>query len=103
MTFSPHFGCRYFDPSPRFFFIDDLHGTICRIILPPNAPVRQVDSLPFPSKDESKRAACLRACNELHKKGALTDYLLPGVNEGKNEGSAICCSKSGNSNGRKFH
>lgn len=88
----------YFDPLPRFFFIDDLHGTICRIILPPNAPIRRVDSLPYSSKDQAKRAACLEACIELHKKGALSDYLLPGPDDRKKKGVATRDSKSDNNN-----
>ncbi|XP_020265696.1 endoribonuclease Dicer homolog 4-like isoform X2 [Asparagus officinalis] len=87
----------YFDPLPKFFFIDDIHGTICRVILPSNAPVRQVDSLPCSSKDEAKRAACLKACIELHKKGALTNYLLPGLDDGKRKILATNCSESQNS------
>lgn len=94
----------YFDPRPKFFFMDDLHGTICRIVLPPNAPIRRVNSLPYSSKDEAKRAACLKACIELHKKGAMTDYLLPGLNEGTKKGQATAthCSKSDNSNDECF-
>lgn len=83
LTFGSYFDCRYFDPLPKFFFIDDLQGTICRIVLPPNAPVRQVDGMPYSSKDEAKRASCLKACMELHKKGALTDFLLPDLNKRK--------------------
>lgn len=96
MTFNSHVDYRYFDPLPKFFFIDDLHGTICRIILPPNAPFRQVDSLPCSSKDEAKRAACLKACMELHKMGALTNYLLPGLDDENNKELAAHCSNSGN-------
>ncbi|XP_010932228.2 endoribonuclease Dicer homolog 4 isoform X2 [Elaeis guineensis] len=83
----------YFIPSPKFFYIDDINGTICRIILPPNAPIRQVESLPYPSKDEAKRNACLQACKELHERGALTDYLLPGLDDGKKNGSTMHHSK----------
>ncbi|XP_020109653.1 endoribonuclease Dicer homolog 4 isoform X1 [Ananas comosus] len=77
----------YFAPSLKFFYIDDSNGIICRMILPPNAPFRQVESLPCASKDEAKRNACLQACKELHEKGALTDYLLPGLSSGKKNGS----------------
>ncbi|XP_073000978.1 endoribonuclease Dicer homolog 4-like isoform X2 [Typha latifolia] len=78
----------YFTPAPKFFYIDDINGIICRIILPPNAPFREVDSLPCLSKDVAKRNACLKACEDLHERGALTDFLLPGIGPGKNEGSA---------------
>ncbi|PKA57540.1 Endoribonuclease Dicer like 4 [Apostasia shenzhenica] len=78
----------YFTPKPTFFYVDDNDGIICKLLLPPNAPLRQIESLPCSSKDEAKRAACLRACIELHEKGALTDFLLPGLNSLKNDGSA---------------
>ncbi|KAG0494006.1 hypothetical protein HPP92_005000 [Vanilla planifolia] len=89
---------KYFSPIPKFFFIDDKDGTVCRLILPPNAPLRQVDSLPCASKDEAKRAACLTACRELHERGALTDFLLPGfttrsINESASLPSMTVCSE----------
>ncbi|XP_042491944.1 endoribonuclease Dicer homolog 4 [Macadamia integrifolia] len=68
----------YFNPMPAFFYYDDAEGILCHIILPSNAPIHKVVSAPQPSKDLSKRDACLKACQELHKVGALTDYLLPG-------------------------
>lgn len=68
--------------------MDDKDGTICRVLLPPNASLRQVDSLPCASKDEAKRAACLNACIELHERGALSDFLLPGFSNTKNNESA---------------
>ncbi|KAJ3679169.1 hypothetical protein LUZ60_017180 [Juncus effusus] len=69
----------YFTPIPNYIYMDDLQGVICRIILPPNAAVRQVDSEPCPSKDLAKRNACLIACERLHDLGALNEYLLPDV------------------------
>lgn len=80
--------CRYFTPKPEFFFIDDLSGTVCRILLPANAPLHQVDGSPCSSKDDAKRNACLKACNELHERGSLTHYLLPSQDDGKKEVSA---------------
>ncbi|GJN27074.1 hypothetical protein PR202_gb15060 [Eleusine coracana subsp. coracana] len=68
----------FFIPSPAFFYVDDVEGVVCRLILPPNAPFRQVNGQPCPSKDEAKRDACLKACIKLHELGALTDFLLPG-------------------------
>ncbi|XP_068649428.1 endoribonuclease Dicer homolog 4-like isoform X2 [Aristolochia californica] len=67
----------YFTPKPLFVYSDDLNGTVCRIALPPSAPFREVYSSPYPSKDEAKRDACLKACQELHAAGCLSDYLLP--------------------------
>ncbi|RZC50978.1 hypothetical protein C5167_019405 [Papaver somniferum] len=70
-------GDEFFDPKPEFFYIDDPNGTICRIILPSNAPIHQVDGLAKPSKETAKKSACLKACEKLHEVGALTDHLLP--------------------------
>ncbi|XP_074579672.1 endoribonuclease Dicer homolog 4 isoform X2 [Curcuma longa] len=85
----------YFTPKPKFLYIDDLDGTICQIILPPNSPIREVDSLPCTSKDEAKRIACLKACEELHKRGALTNYLLPVPTAEEKDGSQ---TKNGSQN-----
>ncbi|XP_077223182.1 dicer-like 4 isoform X2 [Tasmannia lanceolata] len=85
----------HFSPKPEFFYFDDSGGTVCRIILPPNAPIRQIDSLPCPSKDEAKRIACLKACTELHARGALTNYLLPGSDDDTKEEFVERTSESG--------
>ncbi|XP_042508250.1 endoribonuclease Dicer homolog 4-like [Macadamia integrifolia] len=86
----------YFNPTPEFFYFDDLEGTLCHIILPSNAPIREVIGVSQPSKELAKRNACLRACEELHKLGALTDYLLPGQVD-EMEGLALPSSNSGRS------
>ncbi|KAK8962374.1 hypothetical protein KSP40_PGU009157 [Platanthera guangdongensis] len=88
---------KYFTPTPKFFYIKDRDGTICRLILPPNAPFRQVDSLPCASKDEAKRVSCLKACKELHERGSLSDFLLPGFSNAKSNGSVIHSVESINS------
>ncbi|KAL6221580.1 hypothetical protein ACLB2K_004976 [Fragaria x ananassa] len=67
----------YYVPSPEFYFLGDLEGTICHIILPSNAPMHQIVSAPQFSMEDAKRDACLKAIEELHKLGALSDYLLP--------------------------
>ncbi|KAM7472961.1 hypothetical protein LguiA_011144 [Lonicera macranthoides] len=67
----------YFDPKLQFFYFDDAEGTICSIILPTNAPIHQIFSSPQSSMESAKKDACLKACEELHKLGALTDHLLP--------------------------
>lgn len=72
---------RYFDPKPQFFYYDHENGTVCTITLPANAPIHQIASSPQPSTELSKKDACLKACEELHKVGALTDYLLPEKDE----------------------
>ncbi|XP_078438839.1 dicer-like 4 isoform X2 [Wolffia australiana] len=74
----------FFIPVPKFFFREDSAGIICCIYLPPNCPIHQVEGPPSASKQDAKRAACLKACIELHSVGALTDYLLPAT-KGKKE------------------
>ncbi|XP_078162667.1 dicer-like 4 isoform X3 [Carex rostrata] len=84
---------KYFTPSPNFYYMDDKSGIICRVVLPPNAALRQVDSEPCFSKDMARRNACLKACQMLHNLGALTDYLLPDV-ASKRKGSTMHSSES---------
>ncbi|KAI3524344.1 hypothetical protein L1887_02997 [Cichorium endivia] len=67
----------FFNPKPRLYYFDDAEGTVCHIILPANAPIHQVISLPQPSREAAKKDACLKACSQLHELGALTNYLLP--------------------------
>lgn len=67
----------YFDPKPAFYYFEDLGGTVCHISLPSNAPFTQITGKPQPSKEAAKKDACLIAIEELHKLGALSDYLLP--------------------------
>ncbi|GLU01387.1 hypothetical protein SLE2022_186970 [Rubroshorea leprosula] len=66
----------YFDPKPKFYYFDDLGGSVCHISLPSNAPFPQITSDPKSSNEAAKKDACLKAIEELHKSGALSDYLL---------------------------
>ncbi|KAF9614411.1 hypothetical protein IFM89_018556 [Coptis chinensis] len=77
----------FFIPTPEFDFEYDTKGTLCRVILPSNAPIHQVDCPPQSSKEKAKKIGCLRACKELHAVGALTDYLLPGQDDEPDERS----------------
>ncbi|XP_057508707.1 dicer-like protein 4 isoform X1 [Actinidia eriantha] len=67
----------YFNPQPKFSYFDDVDGRVCSITLPCNAPILEIISSPQSSTESAKRDACLKACKELHKLGALTDCLLP--------------------------
>ncbi|XP_021275639.1 dicer-like protein 4 isoform X1 [Herrania umbratica] len=87
----------YFDPRPRFFYFDDIGGTICNIVLPSNAPINQIASTPQSSVDAAKKDACLKAVEELHKLGALDDYLLPLQNNVFEEETVLESSDSGSS------
>ncbi|RCV34474.1 hypothetical protein SETIT_7G162200v2 [Setaria italica] len=93
---------RFFFPSPSFFYVDDVEGIVCRLILPPNAAFRQVNSQPCPSKDEAKRDACLKACIRLHELGALTDFLLPGQGSRKTKVSTTDILESNKAEDESF-
>ncbi|KAL5547660.1 hypothetical protein UlMin_002891 [Ulmus minor] len=67
----------FFDPKPKFFYLDDLGGTVCHVVLPSNAPMHLIVSSPQSSTEAAKKDACLKAIEELHKLGVLNDYLLP--------------------------
>ncbi|AQK44779.1 dicer-like 103 [Zea mays] len=92
----------FFVPSPSFFFVDDVDGIVCKLILPPNAAFRQVNGQPCPSKDEAKRDACLKACIKLHELGALTDFLLPGQGSRKIKVSTTNNSESNKDDDESF-
>ncbi|CAN1318513.1 Dicer-like protein 4 [Linum perenne] len=67
----------FFDPKPEFYYFDDLGGIVCQLILPSNAPLHKIISAPQSSTEDSKRDACLKAIEQLHKLGALSNFLLP--------------------------
>lgn len=67
----------YFDPKPKFFYFDDSEGTVCHIILPSNAPTHKIVGTPQSSIEVAKKDACLKAIEQLHKLGALSEFLLP--------------------------
>ncbi|GMI92533.1 DICER-LIKE 4, dicer-like 4 [Hibiscus trionum] len=87
----------YFYPKPSFYYFDDTGGTVCNIILPSNSPIHQIASTPQSSVDAAKKDACLKAIEELHKVGALTDHLLPLQNSVLKEETAPADSDSGSS------
>lgn len=61
--------CSYFKPTPRW------DKETCTLHLPKSSPLQT-----FSSKDNAKypkQSACLEACKQLHKCGALTDNLVP--------------------------
>ncbi|CAH2078579.1 unnamed protein product [Thlaspi arvense] len=64
----------YFKPAPRFDINKD-HG-ICTLYLPKSCPVKEV-RVEAKGINVLKQSACLEACVQLHKVGALTDYLVP--------------------------
>ncbi|KAK3835580.1 MAG: hypothetical protein J3R72DRAFT_403631 [Linnemannia gamsii] len=56
-------------------------GFICDLTLPPNAPVRIVQSDRTSTKQMAKKSAAFKACEMLHALKALNDNLLPVVVE----------------------
>lgn len=87
----------YFDPKPKFFFLDDLEGTVCHIILPSNAPIHLIVGTPQSSSEAAKKVACLKAIEELHNLGVFNDYLLPMQDNSHLERSMLNSSDSDNS------
>ncbi|KAF8031365.1 hypothetical protein BT93_D0530 [Corymbia citriodora subsp. variegata] len=85
----------YFDPKPKFYYFDDIGGTVCHIILPPNAPIYQIVSTPRISMEAAKKDASLQAIEELHKLGALDDFLLPQRDDDKLEEMVISYDSDG--------
>ncbi|XP_057968362.1 dicer-like protein 4 isoform X2 [Malania oleifera] len=84
----------FFNPKPDFFYFDSTDGTVCRVILPANAPINQIVSSPQSSRESAKKDACLKACEELHKLGALTSYLLPDHDNAYEDGLMLESSDS---------
>lgn len=64
---------RYFKPAPRFDVNKD--QGICTLYLPKSCPVEEVRVQA--NGNVLKQAACLEACIQLHKVGALSDNLVP--------------------------
>ncbi|KAG0272365.1 Dicer-like protein 1 [Linnemannia exigua] len=56
-------------------------GFICDLTLPPNAPVRIVQSDRTSTKQMARKSAAFKACEMLHTLKALNDHLLPFVVE----------------------
>lgn len=66
---------RYFKPAPRCVIVKERE--ICTLHLPKSCPIENI-SLQGNVKT-LKQKACLEACKQLHKIGALTDYLVPDI------------------------
>ncbi|WCJ38881.1 dicer-like 2 [Euphorbia peplus] len=63
----------YFKPSPRF--LQNKETGVCTLVLPKSCPIQNV-CVEGPIK-YLKQKACLEACKQLHRVGALTDNLVP--------------------------
>ncbi|KAG0042835.1 Dicer-like protein 1 [Gryganskiella cystojenkinii] len=71
-------GDEYCSPHPEFDTImNGESGFVCDLTLPPNAPVRLLQSDRTSTKIMAKKSAAYKACEQLHRLGALNDNLLP--------------------------
>ncbi|KAF9162667.1 Dicer-like protein 1 [Actinomortierella ambigua] len=52
-------------------------GFICMLKLPESAPIHKLESDVMSTKTMAKRSAAFKACEQLHRLGALNDNLLP--------------------------
>lgn len=64
-----------------FKFLDMEGGFKCKLSLPPIAPVQDIVGPLSRNTNLAKQLACLEACKELHKRGALDDHLQPLVED----------------------
>jgi len=68
----------YCTPRPEFDIISSGDsGFVCDLTLPPNAPIRLLQSDRTSTKSMAKKSAAYKACELLHRLGALNDNLLP--------------------------
>ncbi|XP_020580814.1 endoribonuclease Dicer homolog 2a-like [Phalaenopsis equestris] len=67
----------YFKPHPRFEI--DEESNICTLLLPKSSPLKSVRV--EGSCSMIKQIACLEACKKLHQIGALSDHLVPVLDE----------------------
>lgn len=75
-------GDKYYSPHPEFSFgnIEGEDGLyVCRLILPPNGPFRELLGPPKRSQLLAKQSVCLEACKKLHHMEQITDHLLPTI------------------------
>ncbi|KAI5069811.1 hypothetical protein GOP47_0016112 [Adiantum capillus-veneris] len=81
-------GDRFYRPAPEF--VDgktegDDANHVCKLILPPNGPFRELIGPPRRSRTLAKQSVCLEACKRLHALGQLTDHLIPVIDVEKPE------------------
>mgnify|MGYP002803811972 CR=1 FL=1 len=64
---------------PKFFTISDVDNYKCSLKMPGNCThlTTIIEGEKMPSKSAAKKAVAMKACIELHKKGALDDHLYP--------------------------
>ncbi|KAI9317068.1 dicer-2 protein [Dichotomocladium elegans] len=63
--------------KPVFEIFPCADGFTCKVSLPSNAAVREVESPIARTKARAKRIAAFEVCKELHRKGVLNDHLMP--------------------------
>ncbi|KAF9349509.1 Dicer-like protein 1 [Mortierella sp. NVP85] len=71
-------GDEYTSLRPHFNTIPNgSSGFVCDLTLPPNAPLRVIQSDYTSTKNMARKSAAFKACEKLYSLGALTDNLLP--------------------------
>nr|XP_027087442.1 endoribonuclease Dicer homolog 2 isoform X4 [Coffea arabica] len=76
----------YFKSYPRVV-VDKQSGT-CTLHLPRSSPIQTISVQG--NTQTLKQLACLEACKQLHKIGALTDYLVPDIVEEEAQAQELC-------------
>ncbi|OEL23902.1 Endoribonuclease Dicer-like protein 4, partial [Dichanthelium oligosanthes] len=75
----------FFIPSPAFFYVEDVEGIVCRLILPPNAAFRQVNDFLLPGQGSRKTKVSATDISESNKtedesfREELHEMLIPAV------------------------
>ncbi|KAH0713477.1 hypothetical protein KY289_009436 [Solanum tuberosum] len=67
----------YFKPNPRC--VIDKETRTCTLQLPKSCPLQRIITVQGNSTKILRQLACLEACKELHRVGALTDNLAPDI------------------------
>ncbi|CAM6082260.1 unnamed protein product [Calypogeia fissa] len=77
-------GDKYYSPKPEFSFSQEPDGMhVCTVRLPPNSIIPEVTGPPKRIQLLAKQVACLEACKKLHAQRAITDHLLPVIEDEK--------------------
>ncbi|CAG8574135.1 14728_t:CDS:2 [Acaulospora morrowiae] len=74
-----HRGDGYGHFQPEFKVERNIEGYICSLMLPSNAPVREVTGDISSSRNKAKKSAAFKACAQLYDKKELDNHLLPVV------------------------
>ncbi|KAH7307115.1 hypothetical protein KP509_22G046500 [Ceratopteris richardii] len=68
---------KFYKPQPVFVYEKLADSYVCKLILPSNAPFRELTGPTRMNRTLAKQLTCLEACKILHSMGQLSDHLLP--------------------------